>query len=97
MLSNKLNSCSRNHERYTVCGYHYSNGHKGNWKTCGTCKNSQSKPLYDYMVSNQFNFEKLNVKKEEITCDSCGFNSYDLSSLILLSLFFNNKVLKFFR
>jgi len=26
------NSCYRNHRLYTLCGYHYAEGHPGDWK-----------------------------------------------------------------
>jgi hypothetical protein len=29
--------CNRSHERYTACGQHHSEGHKGDWRTCRTC------------------------------------------------------------
>lgn len=30
--------CSRNHRRYTICGYHCGENHKGKWQDCQKCK-----------------------------------------------------------
>lgn len=30
-------SCSRNHARYTLCGFHHSERHGGKWQGCGKC------------------------------------------------------------
>ncbi len=30
--------CARNHRRYTICGSHYTEGHKGKWQNCVKCQ-----------------------------------------------------------
>jgi len=34
MFSYARNSCYRNHDRFTLCGYHHTEGHAGDWKEC---------------------------------------------------------------
>ena len=61
MASYKLNSCWRNHNRYTLCGSHYDSKHDGDWKTCKKCKSefSGNKVAYVDHATNRHNFEKL--------------------------------------
>jgi hypothetical protein len=69
------NSCSRNHRRYTLCGLHESERHKGAWKTCAACrKHFAELELYVYYGTNEYNFEKLeNPPSYEPThCLACG-------------------------
>lgn len=37
-MSYKLNSCHRNHERYTMCGTHHNEKHKGEFADCIECR-----------------------------------------------------------
>ncbi len=76
-------SCDRNHGKYTICGTHFHSGHTGDWKKCKKCQTENTKVVYDDLLTNKYNFEKVKVKKEEIWCRSCGFTSYDLSKNIL--------------
>jgi hypothetical protein len=32
-------SCFRNHHRFTLCSYHYSEGHQDKWQDCEFCQN----------------------------------------------------------
>jgi hypothetical protein len=73
------NSCARNHDRYTLCGSHYQNEHKGDWKKCKKCQAEYNKVIYDDLATNKHNFEKLKVEKEELWCRNCSFTSYNLS------------------
>jgi hypothetical protein len=61
MFSYARNSCSRNHRRYTLCGFHHVEGHTGDWKTCAACRKAFSHELetYVYYGTNEYNFEKL--------------------------------------
>lgn len=61
MFSYARNSCYRNHRRYTLCGYHFAEGHSGHWQTCPECRDSFSHELemYVYYGTNEYNFEKL--------------------------------------
>ena len=38
LFSYERNSCHRNHQRYTLCGYHHVEGHSGDWKDCVECR-----------------------------------------------------------
>lgn len=72
------NSCRRNHRRYTLCGNHYSDDHKGDWKTCEKCKHTTDKDHYIYYATNAYNFEKLDIKnRPTMKCCACGFESED--------------------
>ncbi len=53
------NSCSRNHRRFTLCGFHFNENHEGDWKTCSDCLKSIEAEMYGYYGTNEYNFEKL--------------------------------------
>jgi hypothetical protein len=59
MFSYARNSCSRNHWRYTLCGFHFNEGHKGSWQDCKKCRKDIGTEMYVYYGTNEFNFEKL--------------------------------------
>jgi len=61
MFSYERNSCHRNHRRYTLCSYHFNEGHKGDWKTCKTCRGDFEDDLEMYVDygTNEYNFEVL--------------------------------------
>lgn len=69
------NSCSRNHERFTLCGFHHGEGHRGDWKTCKRCRKEIAElEMYVYYGTNAYNFETLpNPPAFEPThCGACG-------------------------
>ena len=69
-----LNSCHRNHRRLTLCGYHRTESHAGDWKTCKKCRKSFGTEMYVWYGTNEFNFEKLeNTPAFKPTyCSHCG-------------------------
>jgi hypothetical protein len=74
MFSYGRNSCSRNHSRYTVCGFHYNEGHEGDWKTCAKCRRSFETEVYVHYATNEYNFEVLAdpPEYEPTRCAHCG-------------------------
>ena len=74
LFSYKKNSCSRNHRRYTLCGFHHNEKHSGKWQNCNECRESFQTEMYVYYGTNEFNYEKLkNPPKYEPTyCTNCG-------------------------
>ena len=50
LFSYARNSCSRNHRRYTLCGYHFNEGHPGDWKDCPKCRESFETEMYRFPV-----------------------------------------------
>jgi len=76
LFSYATNSCHRNHSRYTLCGYHYNEGHSGDWKTCPKCREDFEDELemYVYYGTNEYNFEKLKnpPKFKPTLCSRCG-------------------------
>lgn len=74
LFSYARNSCSRNHRRYTLCGFHHAEGHKGHWKDCKKCRASFQTEMYVWYGTNEYNFEMLeNPPHHEPThCDRCG-------------------------
>jgi hypothetical protein len=74
LFSYARNSCYRNHLRYTLCGYHFNEGHPGDWKDCATCHDSFETEMYVYYGTNEYNFEILpNPPAYEPTkCAGCG-------------------------
>ena len=76
LFSYDTNSCYRNHDRYTLCSYHYHNEHPGNWQNCERCKDDFEIENYVDYGTSDFNFEKLaNPPKISITCANCKFES----------------------
>jgi DNA-directed RNA polymerase subunit RPC12/RpoP len=74
LFSFSRNSCSRNHSRYTLCGFHYGEAHDGHWQDCPHCRESFDTELYVWYGTNEYNFEKL-VKRpayEPTKCHRCG-------------------------
>lgn len=59
LFSYATNSCQRNHDRYTLCSYHYHEKHQGDWKTCAKCKKGFETEMYVWFGTNEHNFEKL--------------------------------------
>ena len=74
LFSYARNSCSRNHRRYTLCGFHHSEGHPGNWKECVRCREDITTEMYVYNGMNEYNFEKLEDPPafEPTKCATCG-------------------------
>jgi len=74
MFSYARNSCYRNHWRYTLCGFHHTEGHEGRWQDCAECRDSFETEMYVYYGTNEYNFEKLpNPPAFEPThCHQCG-------------------------
>ncbi len=69
-------SCYRNHDRYTLCSYHYYEKHTGSWQDCEQCKSDFDLPDYVNMGTNEYNFEVLkNLEKVTIACVNCGFTA----------------------
>lgn len=67
------NSCYRNHDRYTICSYHYHEDHEGNWQDCQECLEDFETEIYVAHGTNEFNFEVLkNPPSYEPTyCTGC--------------------------
>lgn len=61
LFSYSRNICSRNHRRYTLCVFHHTEEHKGDWKICKECRESFEHELemYVWYGMNEYNFEKL--------------------------------------
>ena len=80
LFSYARNSCYRNHSRYTLCGYHYEEGHPGDWKTCPICRDDFETEMYVHYGTNEYNFEKLENPPdyEPTRCAKCN-------SIIVLS------------
>ena len=74
VFSYARNSCHRNHRRYTLCGFHDTEGHEGDWQTCQECHEGFETELYVYFGTNDYNFEKLKDPPafEPTHCTGCG-------------------------
>ncbi len=59
LFSFARNSCSHNHARFTLCGYHHAEGHPGTWQTCQMCRASFETEMYVWYGTNVYNFERL--------------------------------------
>lgn len=74
IFSYARNSCYRNHDRYTLCGFHHNEGHDGDWQTCRECRESMETEMYVYYGTNEYNFEKLRnpPSYEPTRCSKCN-------------------------
>ena len=74
MFSYARNSCFRNHRRYTLCGSHSTEGHKGDWQECERCRKDFPTEMYVYYGTNEYNFVKLEnpPSYEPTLCAKCG-------------------------
>lgn len=74
LFSYAHNSCSRNHRRYTLCGYHHTEGHSGAWQDCASCRSGFETELYVHYGTNEYNFTKLQnpPSYEPTKCNGCG-------------------------
>ena len=74
LFSYARNSCYRNHSRYTLCGFHFAEGHSGDWKNCQECKNDIMPEMYVYYGTNEYNFETLRdiPDYEPTLCSKCN-------------------------
>jgi hypothetical protein len=74
IFSYARNSCSRNHQRYTLCGSHYAEEHEGSWQDCPECRNGFETEMYVYYGTNEYNFEKLDNPPAYLPtkCAKCG-------------------------
>lgn len=74
MFSYARNSCHRNHSHYTLCAYHHTEEHEGDWKDCARCRRSFETEIYVWYGTNDYNFEKLpNPPAYEPTkCSQCS-------------------------
>lgn len=59
MFSYARNSCHRNHDRYTLCSFHYNEQHDGSWQECAECRGSFETEIYVWHGTNEYNFEIL--------------------------------------
>lgn len=73
-FSYSTKSCSRNHQRYTLCAFHFNEGHKGDWKTCKKCRAEFEPEMVVWYGTNEHNFEKMPDPPayEPTLCASCG-------------------------
>lgn len=74
LFSYARNSCYGNHDRYTLCAYHYHEGHSGHWKGCQECREDFETEMYVWYGTNEYNFEKLENPPayEPTRCAKCG-------------------------
>ena len=74
VFSYARNSCHRNHSRYTLCGFHFTEEHSGNWKDCDDCRAEIETEMYVYYGTNEYNFEVLEnpPEYEPTKCIECG-------------------------
>ena len=73
VFSYARNSCRRNHDRYTLCGSHFNEGHNGHWKDCEKCRDDFETEMYVYYGTNEYNFEVLENPPafEPTKCSKC--------------------------
>lgn len=74
LFSYARTSCSRNHRRYNICGYHFAEGHDWPWKECQKCRKNIDPEMYAYYATNEYNFEVLENPPpfKPTKCSKCG-------------------------
>jgi hypothetical protein len=74
MFSFARSSCSRNHRRYTLCGFHFNEEHAGDWRECRKCREGFETEMYVYYGTNEYNFVKLENPPhfEPTLCATCS-------------------------
>ena len=74
MFSYGRNSCSRNHRKQTLCGFHFNEGHKGDWWDCDECRKAFPTAEYVLYGTNEYNFRKLDSPPtfDPIRCAKCA-------------------------
>jgi hypothetical protein len=75
LFSYARSSCSRNHRRFTLCGLHHVEAHKGDWKSCVACREYFAElEMYVYYGTNEYNFETLENPPacQPTHCGGCG-------------------------
>jgi len=74
LFSYTRNSCSRNHRRYTLCGFHHTEEHPGRWMDCQRCHEEIAETeMYVWYGTNEYNFETLKHPPayEPTRCATC--------------------------
>jgi hypothetical protein len=73
-IPDEPDSCFGKHDHYTLCSYHFTNRHKGDWKTCASCRKSFGTEIYVWYGTNGYNFSKLEnpPEYEPTKCLDCG-------------------------
>lgn len=68
------NSCARNHQRFTLCGFHGAEGHTGSWQECAECRKQFETEMYVYYGTNEYNFTVLAdpPRYTPTLCATCG-------------------------
>ena len=65
-------SCNKNHNRYSLCYFHFIEDHKGIWQDCNQCQID----LDGFENEERFNFKKdVEIANEMYSCANCDFSS----------------------
>ena len=74
LFSYERNSCHRNHQRYTLCGFHFAEEHSGRWQDCPKCRDAMPTEMYVECGTNEYNFKVLENPPafEPTHCSACG-------------------------
>lgn len=74
LFSYARSSCFRNHDRYTLCSYHFHEGHHGEWTSCEKCQNDFDTEIYVGYGTNEYNFVELENPPdyEPTRCAKCN-------------------------
>ena len=59
-----LPSCYRSHWKYSMCHYHYAEGHRGKWTTCKQCVEEQGADEVTESKQEWYNFNVKRAKRE---------------------------------
>lgn len=74
LFSYARNSCYRNHDRLTLCSYHFHERHGGDWRACKKCRKDFETEMYVHYGTNEYNFVKLENPPafEPTRCSACN-------------------------
>lgn len=64
LFSYARNSCSRNHRRYTLCGFHHTEEHPGRWTQCQRCRDEIAETeMYVWYGINEYNLRSCKIRQ----------------------------------
>eukprot|EP01029_Cantina_marsupialis_P004276 TRINITY_DN1430_c0_g4_i1.p1 TRINITY_DN1430_c0_g4~~TRINITY_DN1430_c0_g4_i1.p1 ORF type:complete len:263 (-),score=43.21 TRINITY_DN1430_c0_g4_i1:210-998(-) len=74
MFSYSREFCIRNHSRYTLCGFHATEGHDGDWRECSKCFDDLRGEAISWYGTNGWNCTPMlekDIKKDDMLSEKC--------------------------
>ena len=79
-------SCARNHDRRSLCAFHYNNDHPGKWQDCKRCVKELGEESYALLAASDYNIGKPeSVPDISIRCFGCKKDIKDMSLISMVT------------